>query len=72
MVNRKSTAAIPEAILQLQRQLEQFRSTPQSILFGQEGFVILRSGGLCQPCQCLAVVPGIHRWASLQLLGVPQ
>ncbi len=27
MVNRKSTALIPEAILQLQRQLEQFRST---------------------------------------------
>jgi hypothetical protein len=26
-VNRKSTPAIPEAILQLQRQLDQFRST---------------------------------------------
>jgi len=26
-VNRKSTAAIPEAIVQLQRQLDQFRST---------------------------------------------
>jgi hypothetical protein len=26
-MNRKSTAAIPEAILQLQRQLDQFRST---------------------------------------------
>jgi hypothetical protein len=27
MVNRKNTPAIPEAILQLQRQLDQFRST---------------------------------------------
>jgi hypothetical protein len=27
MVNRKSTTAIPEAVLQLQRQLDQFRST---------------------------------------------
>jgi hypothetical protein len=26
-VNRKSTLAMPEAILQLQRQLDQFRST---------------------------------------------
>jgi hypothetical protein len=28
-VNRKSTPAIPEAIMQLQRQLDQFRSTQQ-------------------------------------------
>jgi hypothetical protein len=28
-VNRKSTPAIPEAIIQLQRQLDQFRSTQQ-------------------------------------------
>ena len=33
--------------------------------------MILRGGGSCQTCQCLAIVPRHPlRWASLQLLGV--
>ena len=35
--------------------------------------MILRDGGPCQPRQRLAVIPRHPlRWASLQLLGVPQ
>ncbi len=34
--------------------------------------MILRGGRSCQPCQCLAVIPGHPlRWITLQLLGVP-
>ncbi len=45
---------------------------PQTILFGQAGFIILRGGGRRQPRQCLAVIPRHPlRWASLQLLGMP-
>jgi hypothetical protein len=30
---------------------------PESILLGQEGFIILCGGGRGEPCQCLAVIP---------------
>jgi hypothetical protein len=46
---------------------------PESILFGQAGFILLRGPLGYQPCQCLAVVPRHPlRWTLLQLLGMPQ
>ncbi len=52
-MNRKSTLATPEAILQLQRQLDQFRSThkrrtklPESL--GQAAVELARQYGLCR------------------------
>jgi hypothetical protein len=44
---------------------------PESILFGQAGFIILRGGWCGEPGQRLAVVPGhSRRWGLLQFLGV--
>ena len=46
---------------------------PQSILFGQEGFILLRRSGRGDPCQHVLVIPGHpFRWVLLQFLGVPQ
>jgi hypothetical protein len=49
------------------------RSTrPPTILFGQEGIIILRGGGRGELCQRIAVIPGHpFRWISLQRRGVP-
>ena len=45
---------------------------PKSILFGQEGIIILRGGGRGEPCERLAVIPGHpFRWITLQRRGVP-
>ena len=45
---------------------------PQSILFGQEGFIILRRCGRGQLLQGVAIVPGHPlRWRLLEFLGVP-
>ena len=52
---------------------ESHSTRPPTILFGQEGLIILRRCERCQPRQCLAVIPRHPlRWASLQLPGVPQ
>ena len=45
---------------------------PQTILFGQAGFIVLRRCRCGEPLQPFAVVPGHPlRGVSLQLLGVP-